>query len=276
MSAPLEPPNRSAVASGQGRGPNSYEHLGPLFVERDALAESDKRREVLREALIFGYRPVAQHIARRYRYRAENPEDLEQVAMLGLILAVDRFQPDRGNDFLSFAVPTISGEVLRYLRDRTPIIRMPRRLRALQSQIFDAVAELSQRHGRAPRPSEIAAWLGVDVADVLDSLQAQDTAHPTSLDQAARSDDENAREQAPLGGALGVVEPAYELAEFRHALGPLLTGLPERERRILLLRFFEGRTQTEIGLQVGISQMHVSRLLSRILDGLRHQLSTER
>jgi RNA polymerase sigma-B factor len=252
-----------------------YEHLTPLFAEHDGLPADDPRRDRLRADLIAGYRPVAQHIARRYGYRGENPDDLEQVATLGLILAVDRFEPERRIDFLSFAVPTITGEVLRYLRDRSAAIRVPRRLRELQGQIYDAAADLGQQLGRAPRPSEVAAALHVDVEAVLDGLAAQGAGHTFSLDEHAWDDDGTAADRARFGSALGQVEPDFDLVEDRETLGPLIAALPERERTILLLRFFGGLTQFEIGQRVGISQMHVSRLLSRTLVTLRRRLGAE-
>jgi RNA polymerase sigma-B factor len=242
-----------------------------VFAERATLPEGDPRRERLRDELIAGHLPVARHIARRYAHRGDNAEDLVQVASVGLVLAVDRFDPARGVDFLSFAVPTISGEVLRYFRDRANPIRTPRRLRAVQSMIYDAVAELGQRHGGAPRPSEIAAYLGLDVEAVLEALSAQSAAYTASLDEPA-PDDGDAGDRPPFEAALAQVEEKFDLVEYREALAPLLAELPDRERRILLLRFFGGLTQTEIGAQVGISQMHVSRQLSRTLSRLRVQL----
>ena len=253
--------------------PNGYEHLEPPFVERDTPACSDGRRADLREQLILGYRPVAQHIARRFHHRSDNPDDVEQVATLGLVLAVDRFDAERGVCFLSFAVPTITGEVLRYFRDRSAAVRLPRRLRQLQGEIFGVVAQLSQRQGRAPRPSEIAAAMGVPVEVVLEALEAQGATHTWSLDEPARTDDGRAGDRLRLDHALEQVDPHFELAEHRSALEPLLATLPERERRILLLRFFGGLTQTEIGERVGISQMHVSRLLTRTLARLRRAMA---
>ena len=257
--------------------PTGYEHLAPLFAERAALPEGHPRRERLRGELIAGYLPVALHIARRYRHRGEPPQDLEQVASVGLILAVDRFDPGRGIDFLSFAIPTITGELLRYFRDRVHIIRVPRRLRALQSRICDAAGELAQRHGRAARPSEIARHLGVDVEVVLEGLAAHGAGDAASLDEPAGHDDGGAGsgDRARFAAALGQTEPEFDLVEHREGLAPLLAAMPERERRILLLRFFGGLTQTEIAAQVGLSQMHVSRLLSRTLTRLRHQLAAD-
>jgi RNA polymerase sigma-B factor len=253
---------------------NGYEHLAPLFAERAALPEGHPRRRRLRDDLVGGYLPVANHIARRHGHRGENADDLEQVARVGLILAVDRFDPDRGVDFLSFAVPTVNGEVQRYFRDRANAIRVPRRLRQLQSMIYDAAAELGQRHGRAARPSEIAALLEVDLEVVLEGLQAAGAGHTVSLDAPAYGGDaEGSVERTQFGAALGQVEPEFDLVDHRESLAPLLAALPEREQRILVLRFFGGLTQTEIGERIGVSQMHVSRLLSRTLARLRRDLN---
>jgi RNA polymerase sigma-B factor len=271
---PVSPPVDRAVAPGQREHPNGYEHLGPLFVEYSELPAGHARRDQLREMLINGYLPVAQHIAQKYGRRGENPEDIEQVATLGLILSVDRFDPGRGVDFLSFAVPTISGEVLRYFRDRSTTIRVPRRIRELQGFVYDAAAALGQRHGRAARPSEIARMLKVDVEEVLECLQAQQTAYCMSLDEPAWGD-AGSSGCLRFTGALGQIESQFDLIEHREALAPLLAELPERERYILLLRFFGGMTQTEVAQQVGISQMHVSRLLTRTLSRLRRKLTVD-
>jgi RNA polymerase sigma-B factor len=253
--------------------PHGYEHLAVLFVEREKLPSEHPHRARLRDDLIAGYLPVAQNIAHRYSYRGASADDLEQVATLGLILAVDRFHVERGVDFLSFAVPTITGEVLRHLRDRSTAIRVPRRLRQLQALIYDAAADLGQRLGRAPRPSEIAAELRMDLELVLRGLAAQAAAHCSSLDEPARDDEDRVSDRKRLGFALKWTEPRFELVEQREALAPLLAALSERDRTILALRFFDGLTQTEIGQRVGISQMHVSRLLSRTLKTLRDGLA---
>jgi len=255
---------------------NGYEHLAPLFAEHAALPEGHPQRERLRAELIAGYLPVARNVARRYVRRGESPQDVEQVASVGLILAVDRFDPGREVDFLSFAVPTINGEVLRYFRDRVHTIRTPRRLRELQSRIHDAVADLAQRHGRAPRPSEIARHLDLDVEIILKALAADGAAYTASLDEPGWQDEGGASgDGGRYAGVLGQTEPKFDLVEHREGLAPLLAALPERERRILLLRFFGELTQTEIAAQVGLSQMHVSRLLSRTLIGLRRQLAAD-
>jgi RNA polymerase sigma-B factor len=270
---PVETAGTSPASTGRrAESRDGYAHLAPLFAERAALPPGHPRRDRLRTELIDAHLALARNIARRYAHRGESADDLEQVASVGLVLAVDRFEPDRGTDFLSFAVPTISGEVLRYFRDRARTIRMPRRLRMLQSTVHEAAAELAQRHGRAARPSEIAAHLDVAVEVVLEALAAQLAAHTSSLDEPAT---EGGGDRLRFGTALARVEEDFDLVEQREAVAPLLAALPERERRILLLRFFGGLTQTEIGAQIGISQMHVSRLLSRTLEGLRRQLAAD-
>jgi RNA polymerase sigma-B factor len=267
-------PEQACPVQGRPAHRNGYEHLAPVFAEHAALPEGHPHRERLRGELIAGYLPVARHIARKYGRRGEPPQDVEQVASLGLILAVDRFDPGRDVDFLSFAIPTITGEVLRHFRDRTHIIRLPRRLRELQSRIYDAAAELAQRHGRAARPSEIARHLELDVEIVLDGLAAHGAGHASSLDEPGRSDDGGggSTNRTRFAAALGQTEPEFDLVEHREGLTPLLAALPEREQRILLLRFFGELTQTEIAAQVGLSQMHVSRLLTRTLARLRREL----
>jgi RNA polymerase sigma-B factor len=252
-----------------------YDHLAHLFAERDTLSDADPRRRRLRDQLIAGHLPLARNIARKYLHRGDHTEDVEQVAAVGLVMAVDRFDRSRGSDFLSFAVPTINGEVLRYFRDRAHTIRTPRRLRALQSLVHDAAAALSQRHGRAPRPSEIAAHLKVDVELVLEALSAQGLAFTASLDEQISDGDGDGGERPRYEAALAHIEGEFDLVEHRESLAPLLAALPARERQILLLRFFGGMTQTEIGTRMGISQMHVSRLLARTLTQLRRELAAD-
>lgn len=268
------PPAPTEVAAPPRRA-TGYEHLVPLFREMAALAPDDPRRAEIRTRLVTGYLPVAQHIARKHGYRGEVVEDLEQVATLGLIQAIDRFEPDRGPDFLSFAVPTINGEVLRHFRDRAWVIRVPRRLRELQASIYQAVADLSQRLGRAPRPSEIAERLGIGVDEVIDGLQVHHAGHCFSLDEPA-GEESSSGGRIRFEGVLGRDDPALDMVEFRESLEPLIAELPVREQTILMLRFFGGLTQTEIARHVGISQMHVSRLLGATLTALRRGLIGER
>ena len=212
------------------RTENEYAHLIELFPERDRLPADDPRREVLRSELITGYLPVARNIAHRFVHRGDSLDDLEQVATVGLIGAVDRFEPDRGIDFLSFAVPTITGEVRRHFRDRSRTIRIPRRIIQQQAGLYEAANELTQRLGRAPRPSELAERLGISREEVIEVLQAHLTASPSSLDAQPPEDERPGR---TLVTALGDIDPGLGLVEDRMAVVPLLAQLPDRERRIL-------------------------------------------
>ncbi|WP_280444672.1 SigB/SigF/SigG family RNA polymerase sigma factor [Nocardia brasiliensis] len=254
-----------AVSSGT-RG-DSYENIEPLFEKIAALAEDDPRRESLRAELIERCLPLAEHIARRFAGRGENFDDLLQVARLGLVQAADRFDVERGSSFLSFAVPTIMGEVRRYFRDNTWSVRVPRRTKEIQLTIGVTVEALSQRLGRMPRAREIAAELEVDVVEVTQALIAGNAYQSASIDAVAGDDIENA--PLPLLESLGAEEPSYHLVEDYLAVRPLIEELPERERRVLIMRFFESKTQSQIADVLGVSQMHVSRILSKTLQQLR-------
>jgi RNA polymerase sigma-B factor len=248
---------------------SDYAHLTPLFVEMAALPPDHPDRAALRSKLVTGYLPVVQHIARRFAGRGEPVDDLEQAGTIGLINAVDRFEPDRGVDFLSYAVPTITGEIRRHFRDRTWSMRVPRRLKDLQSSINGAVGPLSQELGRAPTPSEIAARLGIPAEDVVEGLDAQRAYRSSSLDELVSGAD------TTLTDTLGAADAELEKVEYRQTLAPLLDDLPDRERTILVLRFFGNMTQTQIAERVGISQMHVSRLLAQTVAGLRRRMNED-
>ncbi|GAA4025354.1 SigB/SigF/SigG family RNA polymerase sigma factor [Allokutzneria multivorans] len=248
-----------------------YEQYAPVFAELAALDPDDPARTEVRDRLVTGHLPVAKHIARRFANRGENQEDLTQVATLGLINAVDRFDPERGVDFLSFAVPTIMGEVRRHFRDTSWAVRVPRRLKEMHLSISAAVGELSQRMGRAPTPSEIATHLGVSREEVFEGLEATNAYRSASLDDMLLGENDG----VSLGDALGEEDEGMADVERRESLQPLLERLPERERTIVVLRFFGNMTQTQIADRVGISQMHVSRLLSRTLAKLRDALDEE-
>nr|BFF04135.1 SigB/SigF/SigG family RNA polymerase sigma factor [Streptoalloteichus tenebrarius] len=266
---PAEPVERGEAEDG-GRG--EYDHLAPVLRELAALAPDDPRRAELRERLVTGFLPVARNLARRFARRGEPEEDLVQVATVGLIHAVDRFEPDRGSDFLSFAIPTISGELRRHFRDGTWAVRMPRRLKELSLAINKANRELSQRLGRAARPSELAEHLGVPMEEVYEGLRAAVAYRADSLDAELVGSDGDGM---ALADRLGEREVGFDHVEAQQTVGPLLASLPERERTILVLRFFAGMTQTQIAERVGVSQMHVSRLLSRTLAKLREALPDE-
>lgn len=246
---------------------SEYAHLEPLFAELAALPPDHPDRAALRSRLVTGHLPVVRHIARRFSGRGEPADDLEQAGTIGLLGAVDRFDPAHGSDFLSYAVPTITGEIRRHFRDRTWAMRVPRRLKDLQSTISGAVGPLSQELGRAPRPSEIAARLDLSADEVLEGLDAQQAYRNTSLDELV------AGGETPLADTLGAADAELDNVEYRETLAPLLDELAPRERTILVLRFFGNMTQTQIADRVGVSQMHVSRLLAQTLRQLREKLN---
>ncbi|WP_158895363.1 SigB/SigF/SigG family RNA polymerase sigma factor [Amycolatopsis anabasis] len=250
---------------------NEYEHLAPLFEELASLEPDDPRHGEVRDELVTGHLPLAEHIAQRFSGRGVAKEDLVQVARVGLINAVDRFDASRGSDFLSFAVPTVMGEVRRHFRDTGWLIRVPRRLKELHLSIASASTELSQRYGRAPTPSELARHLGISKDEVYEGLEAGNAYHSMSLDEVLSADSDS----LALGDTLGEEDSGLAGVENHEALQPLIKELPERERRILALRFVHNLTQTQIAERIGVSQMHVSRLLARTLEQLREGLAEQ-
>ncbi|WP_307868943.1 SigB/SigF/SigG family RNA polymerase sigma factor [Umezawaea beigongshangensis] len=235
-----------------------------VFRELAATPPASARHAELRRHLVTLHLPVAHQLARRFDERGEHQEDLRQVAVVGLIHAVDRFDVERGTDFLTFAIPTITGEIRRYFRDLCCSVRVPRRLRELARAVETATSELAQQTGRSPTPSEIAWHLRVSLDDVFDGLRAGGVDDPVSIE-----DDEVVAE------TLGAEDPALEGVENHESLSPMLRSLPRRERDIVVLRFFGNLTQSEIAQRVGISQMHVSRLLAQSLSQLRRTLVSE-
>lgn len=256
--------------SGRPLVENEYAELASKFDELVECGADDPRHGELRDELVRRHIPVAEHVAQRFRHRGVAVEDLRQVAMLGLVNAVDRYDPARGNDFLAFAVPTIMGEVRRHFRDAGWPMRVPRRLKDLHLRIGKAIDELSQRTGKSPKPAELAEYLGVDIEEVRNGLEAGYAYHAKSLSDGGEGGEEGS---LPLVDRLGVHDEHLDEVEYRQTLSPLLAELPERERRILRLRFFENMTQSEIASRVGLSQMHVSRLLNQTLQQLRARIS---
>lgn len=259
-------PARTHRTGGARSRSDSYDNIEPWFDKLADLDATDPHRRALREHIIELCLPLAEHIARRYLNRGEAYDDLLQTARMGLVLAVDRFDPGRGAPFLGFAVPTIMGEVRKHFRDHTWAARVPRRYKELRHRIVKAGDPLTQRLGRAPNARELAAELDVDIIDITQALVAANVYQCDSLD-AARTERDDVPSTA--AAALGVDEPCYELLEQAAAVRPLIADLPQRDRDILVLRFFESKTQSEIAEHFGVSQMHVSRLLTRILDTLR-------
>jgi RNA polymerase sigma-B factor len=242
-----------------------------LLGELARLPEDHPRREEIRTELVTLHTPLARYIARRYAYHGEPLEDIEQAAMLGLVKAINGFDPTVGRRFLPYAMPTMTGEVKRHFRDRTWSLRMPRRMQELRLALRAARQDFSQDHGRPPTVPEIAGLLAISEEETIELLSAADAYQPVSLDvQVSDGDDADS-----LGELLGDEDPAYEDVVDRTAVRPLLDKLPARDRMILLYRFFGNKTQTEIAELMGISQMHVSRLIKRTLKTLQVALLEE-
>jgi RNA polymerase sigma-B factor len=222
-----------------------------------------------REAIVIRCLPLAEHIARRFNNRGVEFDDLVQVARVGLVAAVDRFDVENGAHFASFAIPTIMGEVRRHFRDRGWALRVPRRLKDMNLAMTSAISALTHQLGRAPVATELAAELGVDREVVVQALIARDCYHTTSLDAPLKTSEGNTE---TLGALMGAAEPAYELVLNREALRALIPRLDDRQRAVLRMRFFESMTQSQIAEQLGVSQMHVSRILARTLAGMRDAL----
>jgi RNA polymerase sigma-B factor len=239
-----------------------------LLEELSALSEDEPRRETVRSQLIAIHQPLVEHLARRFRNRGEPYDDLVQVATIGLIKAIDRYDPGRGVEFSTYATPTIVGEIKRWFRDKGWAVRVPRRLQEMRLEIGSATGSLTQELGRSPTVAELAVRIGASEDEVLEGIESAAAYSTLSLDAPEGSESDG----PSVLDMLGAEDEALEGVENREALKPLLAGLPERERRILLLRFFAGMTQSQIAVEVGISQMHVSRLLARTLVRLREGL----
>jgi RNA polymerase sigma-B factor len=242
------------------------ERLDP---ERAYELFSNKADPSVRERLIEQYLPLAESLSRRYQHSGQPLDDLVQVASIGLLKAVDRFDPDRGVTFESYAIPTILGELKRYHRDQGWSVRMPRRLQEHTLLIKDAVPVLSQDLGRSPTITEISGHTHLSEEEVLEAMDAQDAYASISLD--APMDDD--ADSSTLSDRLSTTDDDYDTAEEWAEFEPHLRALPERERRIIVLRFFRDWTQSQIADELGISQMHVSRLLSQTLQRLREAVA---
>jgi RNA polymerase sigma-B factor len=260
---------REPAAVGPRRPVRSFGHIGPA--NRLSAAEADRlfRQYVkthdlsLRDRLVSAHVGLAASLASRFSTRHESPEDLQQAALLGLVHAVDRFDPDRGVQFTTFAWATISGELKRHFRDRTWGVRVPRRLQELYLNTAEATDALTHRLGRSPTVQEVADHLDVSTEDVLEALEARSAYRLGSIDAPVGDDESDG------GMQLGEPETGYGRVEERAVIERLVDRLPARERQIIHLRFDEELTQAEIAERVGVSQMHVSRLLSNSLQKLR-------
>jgi len=239
---------------------------------RDIGAGTDGDGETqLPEELIATHLKLAENLAWKFAGRGESHEDLVQVARVGLVNAANRFDPQRGGGFVAFAVPTIMGEIRRYFRDTAWALRVPRRLQELSLAVAADTATLSQELGRAPTPCELANRLDVSIDEVLEALAADTARYALSLDAPQRQTD--SPDDATLADSLGGVDPALEGAADRLQLRSVLAELPPREREILKLRFVDNLTQSRIAERIGMSQMHVSRILSTTISHLREHIS---
>ncbi|MEU5515860.1 RNA polymerase sigma factor SigF [Streptomyces griseoaurantiacus] len=271
---PTEAPQRAEHAPQHGQhtrhDPTDRSGARAMFVELRSLAAGSPEYAELRNRLVRMHLPLVEHLARRFRNRGEPLDDLTQVATIGLIKSVDRFDPDRGVEFSTYATPTVVGEIKRHFRDKGWAVRVPRRLQELRLALTTATAELSQLHGRSPTVHELAEKLAISEEEVLEGLESANAYSTLSLDVPDTDD-----ESPAVADTLGAEDEALEGVEYRESLKPLLEDLPPREKRILLLRFFANMTQSQIAQEVGISQMHVSRLLARTLAQLREKLLVE-
>ena len=245
------------------------------------MAESDKlllRRYheqgdlAAREQLIEQYMSLVRSLARRYSYRGEQLEDLVQIGAIGLIKAIDRFDLERGVELTTYATPNIIGEIKRHFRDKGWSVRVPRGLQELNVQLSKLIEQLTVQFGRSPTIPELAKAAGVEEEQVLEALESGRAYSSLSLSSGTTSDGEE--DLDPLE-SIGTEEPQYEVSENRAVLAPGFKVLDERERKILQLRFFDGLTQSQIAQQVGISQMHVSRLIRRSLEKIREEIAAD-
>lgn len=266
------------LAAGQDRddtGSSVYVHESLSRRSHDLLAQAsqhcpEKVRESLQTQVILLNRRVAAGIAARYSQRGIDGDDLRQVAEMGLVKAVRRYEPDRGSGFLAYAVPTIRGEIRRYFRDNGWMVRPPRRIQELRSEVIAAENEMVQELRRFPTVGETALQMGLSTPELVEVQGTRGCFRPASLDAPARED-----ASLPMGELLGEADSEFERVDNYASLTPLLAALSPRDRLILGLRFVHGHTQKEIGDRIGVSQMQVSRLLNAVLGRLREQLCAD-
>ena len=238
-----------------------------LFAQLVQLTDGDPEKVRLRETIIESHLALVTHAARKFANRGEPLDDLIQVGTIGLIKAIDRFDPAKGFEFSTFAMPTIIGEIKRHFRDKTWAVQVPRRMQELGASVNRATTDLTHKLDRSPSIAEIAQYVGASVDDVVEAINANSAYSTISLDSSANDD-----ESPTLAQRVGSIDDALEGVEYRESLRPLLAALPEREQVILVMRFFENKSQTEIATELGISQMHVSRILAGTLTKLRESL----
>ncbi|CAM5491609.1 SigB/SigF/SigG family RNA polymerase sigma factor OS=Streptomyces alboniger OX=132473 GN=CP975_14045 PE=4 SV=1 [Streptomyces alboniger] len=260
-------PERQAPASTGAA--DAKELSRALFARLHALQEGTPEYSYVRNSLVELNLALVRYAVRRVGVRGESYEDVVQVGTIGLIKAINRFDPERGIEFPTFAMPTVMGEIKRYFRDATWAVHVPRRLQELRADLARATARLEQEHGRAPALSEIARHLHLDDETVAEGLLAANGYSSTSLDQPADF-------EGVFSDHIGRADAGLERVEDLHALKPLIAALPDRDRHILAMRYSAEMTQSAIGKELGISQMHVSRILTRTLARLRAKLTTLR
>jgi RNA polymerase sigma-B factor len=252
------------VSPAKRRGADTRALTQLLFGQLKELQPGMPEHARVRAALIEANLPLVRYAAARFRSRNEPMEDVVQVGTIGLINAIDRFDPDRGVQFPTFAMPTVVGEIKRYFRDNVRTVHVPRRLHELWVQVNSATEDLTTAHGRSPSTAEIAQRLRITEEEVLSCIEAGRSYHATSLEAAQEGDG-----MPGLLDRLGYEDPALDGVEHRDLVRHLLVQLPEREQRILLLRYYSNLTQSQISAELGVSQMHVSRLLARSFQRLR-------
>ncbi|WP_442791303.1 SigB/SigF/SigG family RNA polymerase sigma factor [Mycobacterium sp. Aquia_216] len=259
-------PARSTTA----RKDDSYDDVVEMFLMLNTMPPESHEYRRQRECIVTRCLPLADHVARHFARRGEGLDDLTQVARLGLINAINRFDPEKGPSFIGFAIPTMMGEVRRYFRDYSWGMRVPRRLRELHVQISRATADLAQKLGRAPTARELSEELGVAHDAIVECLVAGDAYQLESLDAPVGSD--GSGKPRVVADAVGGIDPHIDHITDRESVRSLIAALPEREREVLHMRFFESMTQSQIAERIGVSQMQVSRILASTLTCLRDQL----
>lgn len=250
--------------------PEGAEDAKALLAQLHALAADSPARPALRDRLVEQHLPLVMYLAKRFAGRSEPLNDLVQVGSIGLIKAIDRFDPERGLEFSTYATPTIMGEIKRHFRDSGWLIHVPRRAQELQTTLNTARADLSQELGRPPTVAEIAAHIDVAEDAVIEALDAARAYSGVPLEVLTPPG-----ESAPDHPVLGMIDTGFEQVEQRELLREAIAELPANEREVLLLRFVGNKTQTEIAGIIGVSQMQVSRLVARGLKRLRSQLDPE-
>jgi RNA polymerase sigma-B factor len=257
---------RTTATAGDESPRNDREIARDLFGQLGGMATDDPARPRTRDRLVEMHLPLVEYLARRFAGRGEPLDDLVQVGTIGLIKAVDRFDTERGVEFSTYATPTVVGEIKRHFRDKGWTVRVPRRLQELRASLSSATSDLTQTLGRSPTVAELAAHLKIGEEEVLEGLESANAYTAVSIEA---SDGEGGMSVADT---LGGDDLSLEGVEYRESIKPLLDSLAPRERRILMLRFFGNLTQSQIAAELGISQMHVSRLLARTLAQLRERL----